>query len=142
MGADALFSFPFDTSMLVSLAVLVGMLGQARLFQRKLNHMAQHHAAKMQASQTEIHALLSSAEGMGEKLNQLEQRLRQLEQRQDQISMKEPSEQIYSHALRMVRHGEDISTVMERSGISRGEAELLQLLNGMNPGRKGDKSAA
>jgi|GEM_PF-775804 len=79
-------------------------------------------------------ALFDSAKGLGMKLTQVERLLRNVEERQDQLSLKEPSEQTYRHSVRLIKSGLPVDKVVEQSGLSRGEVELLLLLNRIEGG--------
>ncbi|MDH5229331.1 MAG: DUF2802 domain-containing protein [Gammaproteobacteria bacterium] len=63
---------------------------------------------------------------MGEKLHRMEKQLRFLNDRQDQFSLKEPSEQTYQYALRLMREGKNDKTIIEESGLGQGELDLLK----------------
>lgn len=89
----------------------------------------------------DIKALFDSAKGLGSKLSQVERQLRAVEERQDQLSLKEPSEQAYSHSVRLIKSGLPVEQVIEQSGLSRGEVELLLLLNRIEEGGGEAKSA-
>jgi small-conductance mechanosensitive channel len=113
-----------------------------RRHQRNIAVLDEKYQQETAALKSEIKALLSSAEGMGEKLQQMEHSMQLLARRQDDLTLKEPSQQVYTNAIRMVRHGDDVDTVMERNGLSRGEVELLQLLNGIHKDEGDNQTAA
>ena len=68
--------------------------------------------------------------------------MRSMEERQDQLSLKEPSEQAYSHSVRLIKSGVPVEQVIEQSGLSRGEVELLLLLNRIEIGSGAANSSA
>lgn len=109
-------------------AVTVVLGGALVGTRQRLRQMRTSYERELEHLRYEMKALLNSAEGMGEKIKRLEQRSKVLEERQDQFTLKEPSRQTYEHAIRLVRQGEDIDKVVEQSGLSRGEVELLQTI--------------
>ena len=76
----------------------------------------------------DIKGLYDSSKGVGKRFQQQERRIVKLEDTQEQFTLKDPSYQTYQNALRMIRHGETVENISETSGLSKGEIELLSLL--------------
>lgn len=78
----------------------------------------------------EIGALCSGAAGVGTRLTKLEQRLRSQGERQDQLDLRTSGERPYQQAGKLVRNGATVEELMETCGLTRGEAELIYMMNG------------
>ncbi|MDH5546481.1 MAG: DUF2802 domain-containing protein [Gammaproteobacteria bacterium] len=76
----------------------------------------------------DVKGLYDSSKGVGKRLQLIERRMSKLEEAQDQLTLKDPSYQTYQHAIRMIRDGATVESVSETSGLSKGEIELLSLL--------------
>ncbi len=116
-------SWQFGAAVLLGMGLVYGVLS------RRLRAMERRHQENMENLQRELVMMSSSARGLGRKLNSLEQQQQVLQERLDLFSLKEPGEQVFSHAVRLLKSGADVETVMEQSGLSRGEVELLQRMN-------------
>jgi len=77
----------------------------------------------------DIGALCSGAAGVGSRLTRLEQRLRNQGERQDQLDLRTSGERPYQQAGRLVHNGAGIEELMESCGLTRGEAELIYIMN-------------
>ena len=75
--------------------------------------------------QNEVRALNSGAVGMGSHLARVEQQLKRITDRQHQFEVREPTAQVYDHAVKLARNGADVEELMTRCGLVRDEAELL-----------------
>ena len=82
--------------------------------------------------QDDAQALLGSVSVLDEKVHGMDQKIQHMQQRIDQLSLKEPSQQTYHHAVKLVKSGACINDVVESCGLSRGEAELIMLFNKMD----------
>jgi Tfp pilus assembly protein PilV len=74
---------------------------------------------------SDVHALCAGAINLGNYMNSLEQRLRRMTERQDQLELRDPVQQTYAHAIRMVQQGADVNDLVKQCGLAQGEAELL-----------------
>ena len=81
--------------------------------------------------QEDVQALCAGAANLGKHLSVMEQRLRRLSERQDQVEMRDPVQQPYGHAIRLAQRGADVNELISNCGLSRGEAELLLRLHGV-----------
>lgn len=75
-------------------------------------------------------ALCKASVGAGDHLVRLEQQMRRLTERQDQIEMRSAGDRPYTQAIQMVQSGADVSELITRCGLTRGEAELIAMLHG------------
>jgi len=76
----------------------------------------------------ELGALCSASVGAGGHLVRLEQQVRRVVERQDQLEMRAGAERPYSQASELVSRGADIDELMQTCGLTRGEAELLVMM--------------
>lgn len=77
----------------------------------------------------EIKLIFSASSEMEHRIDELNKCLTAVSQRQDQQTLQEPTQQAYRHAINLMRSGVQLDEVVEKSGLSRGELELLKLLN-------------
>lgn len=75
--------------------------------------------------QGQLRALSAGAAGMAGALARVEQQLRRVGDRQQELELRSPGEQLYEHALQLIRDGADAEELMNRCGLVRDEAELL-----------------
>ena len=92
------------------------------------------HSQKRRIRELEddVQALYESASTLGNQIQLLEQSNRVLKEQQEQLSLKEPNQQTYRNAIAAIHNGESINDVATSSGLSRGEVELLNLLQSIN----------
>lgn len=91
----------------------------------------QEEQARVTALQNDLRALCNSAVNVGARINAVEQRLRQLSLRQDQLGMQQQGAgeaRSFDQAAKMVRKGASIDEVVDVCGLSRGEAELVAMM--------------
>lgn len=78
---------------------------------------------------SDIRALTTSSVGVGGRVLELERRLRRLAQRQEEFDIYESANQPYEHAIAMARKGADVKEIEDICGVSRNEAELIQMMH-------------
>lgn len=78
---------------------------------------------------SDIRALTTSSVGMGGRVLELERRLRRLAQRQEEFDLYESANQPYEHAIAMARKGANVKDIEDMCGVSRNEAELIQMMH-------------
>jgi ABC-type transport system involved in cytochrome bd biosynthesis fused ATPase/permease subunit len=93
---------------------------------KKMQHELQQ---QMNTMRLDINALYSGAVGIGRRITNLEQKLRTNSERQDKLELRDVDRASYDHAARLVRNGAEINDLVDSCGISKGEAELIKLLN-------------
>lgn len=110
--------------------VLVWLRGRRRL--RRVEDALQ---AALDALHGDVRALCTTSSRAGDQLLDLERRTRRLMEQQEQLEMKSPVTGSYRHAIALARRGADTEALVQTCGLSRGEAELVELLH-----RSGDHS--
>jgi hypothetical protein len=78
---------------------------------------------------SDIRALTTSSVGVGGRVLELERRMRRLAQRQEEFDIYESANQPYEHAIAMARKGANVKEIEEICGVSRNEAELIQMMH-------------
>jgi len=83
---------------------------------------------RVKQMEQELGALCSASVGAGDHLMRLEQQVRRINERQNVLEMRSVSDRPYAHASELVHKGADIEELMEACGLTRGEAELLVMM--------------
>lgn len=121
-------------AVLAALAVgnlaLLGMVFRQGALLRRLRRDYDALSRGTDALQRDVDALCTGAGGMDGHLARIEQQVKRLFERQDQIELRETLHREYDHAVRLIRGGADIATVMTECNLVRTEAELLLRLHG------------
>lgn len=116
------------------LAALVIVLALGQIYQLvALRRLRKHlHSREDQTTRNrdDFAALCKASVGAGDHLVRLEQQVRRLTERQDQIEMRSGGDRPYTQAIQMVQNGADVSELITRCGLTRGEAELIAMLHG------------
>ncbi len=87
---------------------------------------------KLAGLQSELAALCKASVGAGQRIVQLSDQVRRLGERQDRTELQTMSERSFERAIERVREGGDVETLMRECGLTRGEAELLITVHGMD----------
>jgi len=90
------------------------------------------HKRRIHDLEEDVRALYEASTTLGNKLHSVEHSSRVLKEQQEQLTLKEPSQQTYRNAIQALHNGESVNQVSESSGLSRGEVELLTLLQKIN----------
>jgi hypothetical protein len=85
----------------------------------------------IQTMENDLRALAAGAVGTDGRLSQLEKRSRSIKQRQEQLELRDGSRP-YDQAIRMVHRGSSIDEIVSLCDLSRGEAELIQMMHGVD----------
>lgn len=107
-------------------------LGLVILFSSKLHKVKRsnlHLRKRIHNLEDDVKTLYSTASNIGEQFKIVQKDNRILKEQQEQLSLKEPSQQSYKNAIQQIRNGDSTSKIAETSGLSKGEIELLRLLN-------------
>ncbi|HEY9199372.1 MAG TPA: DUF2802 domain-containing protein [Gammaproteobacteria bacterium] len=116
------------------LAALVIVLAVGQIYQlitlRRLRRQLHTGADQTSRHRDDFAALCKASVGAGDHLVRLEQQVRRLTERQDQIEMRSAGDRPYTQAIQMVQSGADVSELISRCGLTRGEAELIAMLHG------------
>jgi len=114
----------FIVMTMAGIAILIAVMAKRNMLrQQRLN------AEQITLIRKDISALYSGAVGIGKRLTNLERKLRLINNRQDKVELRDVDQASYDHAVRMVKKGADIMDLVDNCGISKGEAELIKLLN-------------
>lgn len=118
----------------VILAALVIALALGQIYQlvalRRLRRQLHSRDDQTTRTRDDFAALCKASVGAGDHLVRLEQQVRRLTERQDQIEMRNVGDRPYTQAIQMVQSGADVSELISRCGLTRGEAELIAMLHG------------
>lgn len=116
---------PVSVLFLVSVLVLCAALWSAARSQRQARQLRK----EVTQLRSDIRALTTSSVGVGGRVLELERRLRRLAQRQEEFDIYESANQPYEHAIAMARKGADVKEIEDICGVSRNEAELIQMMH-------------
>ena len=133
MIPQSIYPHAFVFMGVLNIGLIVGLVwtvSRVRQLQRQ-QQIATNHQRTIQH---DVKGLFDSASGFAKRLHILEKRTRALEENQEQLTLKEPTQQTYQHAIRLLKEGQPIEKVVENSGLSRGELELLSLLRRIEDG--------
>lgn len=117
----ATVSVLFVLSVLVLVVTMTNLFRTQRTSQRLHQELTQLHS--------DMRALTTSSVGVGGRVLELERRLRRLAQRQEEFDIYESANQPYEHAIAMARKGADVKEIEDMCGVSRNEAELIQMMH-------------
>lgn len=98
---------------------------------RRLRDRQRAREAEMRALRADVVALCAASAGVGERMGRLEQQLRRLLERQDRLELRDPGSRPYAQAIRLVQNGAQVDELMSTCALTRGEAELVVMLHGM-----------
>jgi hypothetical protein len=120
----------------LALAVSVGLLALLLVARRRPRHrerVAESRRVRVDpAAKQPQHppgGVPSPPDGVGERLQEVEQQLRLLAERQDQLDLRRPMAQPYRLAIKLAQSGAGIDEIVRTCGINRGEAELVAMLH-------------
>ncbi|GMR08222.1 MAG: hypothetical protein BMS9Abin26_1227 [Gammaproteobacteria bacterium] len=127
MQADfSQYTIPLITFALLVCMVIVFSL--SRKLQQSIQDL-KHKDQLILTMRRDIAALCSGAVGIGKRLVKIEYGLRHQEERQDQLELREPAQQPFEHAVRLVQQGSDLKELMSTCALTQGEAELIMMLH-------------
>ena len=119
---------------LLVIALSAGLAAQYRVLDR-IRRNASNLADSLRLAQDqvkqmeqELGALCSASVGAGDHLMRLEQQVRRINERQNVLEMRSVGDRPYAQASELVHKGADIEELMEACGLTRGEAELLVMM--------------
>ena len=121
-----------DPSTLILIALVV-VMALAQLYQllaiRRLRGRLRAREDQSLRQRNDFAALCKASVGAGDHLVRLEQQVRRLTERQDQTEMHTVGDRPYTQAIQMVQRGADVTELIDRCGLTRGEAELIAMLH-------------
>lgn len=117
----------------LSLAALAIALW-ALLLAFRLLKQVRTERARLETVLGDVRSLGSAAMSVGQRLSLAEQGLRHIAKRQDELGLRQeqhddPDARSYEQASKLLRKGAGVEELMDICGISRGEAELLVMMN-------------
>jgi hypothetical protein len=124
------------TSLLIILTGFICMLvfyqAYALHFARRRNIMQEETEQELQrrihSLEQELRALCSASIGAGDHVVRLEQQVQRITERQDQLELRASGDRPYDQASQLINKGADPEDLMESCGLTRGEAELLVMM--------------
>lgn len=130
---DILKTMPWDLIALVTYCVIsLALLCRCYFRLRKQKGQLNSQRRRIHALEDDVRSLYDSGTTLGNKLQYLEKGCRVLKEQQEKLSLKAPDQQTYRNAIQAIHNGESPKHVADSSGLSRGEVELLTLLQKIN----------
>jgi len=83
---------------------------------------------RVQQLEQELSALCSASSGVGGHVVRLEQQVQRILERQNLLELRSCGDRPYSQASQLVHNGADIEELVGSCGLTRGEAELLVMM--------------
>ena len=85
---------------------------------------------QLKQARNDLKALTTASLGVGGRVLELERRLRRLAEKQKkEVDIYESANQPYDHAIDLAKQGMHVDELVTMCGISRNEAELIQMMN-------------
>jgi hypothetical protein len=127
MSLELLFSL--TSALLVAILVFLGIwLQRAWRGYHRLAGELHITRDRLQRAEQELSALCSASVGTGNHVVKLEQQVQRMVDRQDMLELRTSGDRPYQQASQMVNKGADISELVDSCGLTRGEAELLIMM--------------
>ena len=95
---------------------------------REMADILQDAQQRVKQMEQELAALCSAAVGAGDHVVKLEQKVKRIIERQNFLELRASSDRPYSQASQLVHRGADIEELVDTCGLTRGEAELLVMM--------------
>ncbi|VAW81901.1 hypothetical protein MNBD_GAMMA13-2133 [hydrothermal vent metagenome] len=92
------------------------------------NEKQQELQRRIQSLEQEIGVLCSASVGAGDHILKLEQQVKRIIERQERMELRTTGDRPYTQANQLVNKGADIEELMDSCGLTRGEAELLVMM--------------
>ena len=116
------------TATLLGLLIQGIALGRARRKQSDLVDKLELARERLQQMEQELGALCSASVGAGDHVVKLEQQVKRIIERQNLLEMRAASDRPYTQASQLVHRGANIEELVDTCGLTRGEAELLVMM--------------
>ncbi|HHH45175.1 MAG TPA: DUF2802 domain-containing protein [Gammaproteobacteria bacterium] len=101
---------------------------RARCREQSLYEELQLTRQRVRQLEQELAALCSASTGVGDHVVRLEQQVLRIIERQDVLELRSGGERPYRQASQLVHNGADIEELVGTCGLTRGEAELLVMM--------------
>lgn len=95
---------------------------------KDMTDILQDAQQRVKQMEQELGALCSAAVGAGDHVVKLEQKVRRIIERQNLLELRSSNDRPYSQASQLVHRGADIEELVNTCGLTRGEAELLVMM--------------
>lgn len=125
---SALFLTVLTLAMLPGLLALAYLYRQALRSQHDMSESLRQSQLRVQQVEQELGALCKASLGAGDHVVKLERQVERIMERQNLLEMRVSSERPYRHASELVNKGADIEDLVDSCGLTRGEAELLVIM--------------
>ena len=128
---DTLITTITEMDLLINwgLMAAAGLLLFALITIRQQQHKNRKNTELLQRTQNDLRALINASVGMGERMLEVERRQRRLAERQEQLDIYDAANQPYEQAIRMAQNGSKIEELVDICGLSKTEAELIQIMH-------------
>ncbi|MCG8670944.1 MAG: DUF2802 domain-containing protein [Pseudomonadales bacterium] len=117
-----------------ALAIVFGVMISLLMTQRALRQALSEQEKRNQSLESKIDSLTQQLVmlnkgtlGMGKRLMKTEKRLNQTMERQDSLENKESEQLSFKQAAKLFERGLEMDNVIEKVGITRSEAKLLDM---------------
>ncbi len=114
---------------LFSLLVAVAALMQVKRSARESQDNEQRLNQRIEVLEKELSAMMDGAFGVASQLQKVESNLKSTVQQQEQLQQRDMGNLPYNDAVRRVSQGADVNELVEHCGLSRSEAELVEMLH-------------
>jgi len=114
---------------LFSLLVAVAALMQAKRSAREAQDNEQRLTQRIEVLEKELSAMMDGAFGVANQLQKVESNLKSTVHQQEQMQQRDMGNLPYNDAVHRVSKGADVDELVEHCGLSRSEAELVEMLH-------------
>jgi len=117
-----------STCTLSGTAAIAAAYRRARSGEESLLEELQATQQRVLQLEQELSALCSASSGVGDHVVMLEQQVQRIIERQNTLELRTCGDRPYSQASQLVHNGADIEELVGTCGLTRGEAELLVMM--------------
>jgi|GEM_PF-1877722 len=114
---------------LLALVVAGVAIMQVKRNAREDKAQQQRLSQRIEVLENELSAMMDGAFGVASQLQKVETNLKTTTQRQEQMQQRDMGNLPYNEAVRLASKGADVSELVEHCGLSRSEAELVEMLH-------------
>lgn len=118
---------------MVAMIIAVAAVIMAKNTARRTEAIEKALQEKIALLENELSAMMDGAFGVANQLQQVEMNLKDTNQRQEQIQQRDLGNLPYNEAVRLANKGASVDDLVEQCGLSRSEAELVELLHKKSP---------
>ncbi len=95
---------------------------------RRLGRLLEQQQRRQEETATDVRALCAGAAGLSDRIQQIERRSMRISHRQEQLEQFGQRSRPYEQAVRLARKGSDVEELVTVCGLSKGEAELITMM--------------